>query len=763
MSRVDRREFLKLIGAGGVGTGAGFMLAESIKHPVEYLIPYPVPPEEFSPGIATWYNSVCGMCPAGCGISVRTREGRAKKIEGNPLHPVSQGRLCALGHAGLQVLYNPDRLTGPMIQHGERGDDEFVKTTWNDGLSRSVERLAAAREDGIYFLTQGVRGHLANLIELFMGELGSDRLLHYDFAHPHALYAANKRLFGENQLPYYDIRNTRYLLSFGADYLANWLSPIHHSLGFGHSRHGNDGVRGRFVQIEPRMSISGAAADEWIPARPGTEGFLALSIAHHMVAEGRYEGPDVGEWRAVLAAWSSDRVAGLTGVSEGTISRLAREFARAEPGLAIGGGAAANHTNGVDTLVAVSALNYLVGNIGKAGGVVFNPDPVTGGSAIDRQANYRTMQQLVENARAGNIDVLIVNNTNPAFTLPLASGFREAMAAIPTVVSLSSFMDETTLMADILLPSHTYLEAWGDDMPQPGVGFPVGAISQPVVAPLYNSRSTGDIILGLAGKLGFGAEIPWTSMEDFLKDGWRRIYERSSPDSGDFDSFWREILVSGVWGENTRRDDSVAIAPGVIEDMAVSTPRFAGESRDYPFILHPYLSTAMYDGRGANLPWMQELPDPMTSIVYGTWVEMNPATAKEMGFADGDLVRVTSEKGSIEAPVVLFPAIMPDVVAMPIGQGHHALGRYARNRGANPLEILAPETESASGNLATSATRVALAATGRRAAPVKTGGESRQLGRGIVQSTGSHPGSAGHSAKLNSIPIVVESAVVESA
>jgi anaerobic selenocysteine-containing dehydrogenase len=701
------------------------------------------------------------MCPAGCGISVRTREGRAKKIEGNPLHPVNQGRLCALGHAGLQVLYNPDRLTGPMIQNGERGDDQFVKTTWEDGLSRSAERLAAARRDGVYVLSQGVRGHLANLFELFMGELGSDRLLHYDFAHPHALYAANKRLFGEHRLPYYDIRNTRYLLSFGADYLTNWLSPVHHSLGFGHSRHGNVGVRGRFVQIEPKMSVSGAAADEWIPARPGTEGFLALGIAHHIVADGRYQGDDAGEWRAALADWSSGRVAGLTGVPEQTISRLAREFARAEPGLAIGGGAAANHTNGVDTLVAVNALNYLVGNIGRPGGIVFNPDPVTGGSAIDRQANYLAMQQLVENARKGNIDVLIVNNTNPAFTLPRASGFLEAMAAIPTIVSLSSFMDETTLMADILLPSHTYLEAWGDDMPQPGVGFPVGAISQPVVAPLYNSRSTGDIVLGLAGKLGFDAAFPWTSMEDFLKDGWRKIYERGTPEPGDFDSFWRDVLVSGVWGENARRDDSVAIAPGVVEGMAVSAPRFAGESGDYPFILHPYLSTAMYDGRGANLPWMQELPDPMTSIVYGTWVEMNPATAREMGLADGDLVRVTSGTGSIEVPVVTFPAIMPDVVAMPIGQGHHALGRYARNRGANPIEILAPETDSASGNLATSATRVALTATGRHAAPVKTGGESRQLGRGIVQSTGTSSGSAGHSAKLNSIPVVVESAVVE--
>ncbi len=757
MANIDRREFLRLVGAGGVGAGAGFILAESIKHPVEYLIPYPVPPEEYSPGIATWYNSVCGMCPAGCGISVRTREGRAKKIEGNPLHPVNQGRLCALGQAGLQVLYNPDRLTGPMIQNGERGEDKFVKITWEDGLSLTAERLAAARQDGVYFLTQGVRGHLADLFELFMGELGSDHLLHYDFVHPHALYAANERLFGEHQLPYYDIHNARYLLSFGADYLTNWLSPVHHSLGFGHSRQGNGSVRGRFVQIEPRMSISGAAADEWIPARPGTEGFLALSIAHHLVAEGRYDGDDAGEWRAALAAWSAGRVADLTGVAEETISRLAREFADAEPGLAIGGGAAGNHTDSVNALVAVNALNYLAGNIGKPGGVVFNPDPVAGGSAIDRQANYRTMQQLVENARDGRIDVLIVNNTNPAFTLPRASGFREALAAIPTIVSLSSFMDETTLMADVLLPSHTYLEAWGDDMPQPGVGFPVGTISQPVVAPLYNSRSTGDIVLGLAGKLGLGEAMPWTSTEDFLKDGWRQIYERGVPVSGGFDSFWRDVLVSGVWGGNVRRSDSVAIAPGVIEGMAVSAPRFAGESGDYPFILHPYLSTAMYDGRGANLPWMQELPEPMTGIVYGTWVELNPVTARDMGFRDGDVVTVASAFGSIEAPVVIFPAIRPDVVAMPVGQGHSALGRYARNRGANPIEILAPETDSSSGNLATSATRVALAATGRRAAPVKTGGESRQLGRGIVQSTGDGAGSAGHSVKLNSIPIVVES------
>tara|TARA_B110000116_G_scaffold167454_1_gene144705 strand:- start:571 stop:2850 length:2280 start_codon:yes stop_codon:yes gene_type:complete len=759
MSKVDRRDFIKLVGAGSVGAGGGFMLAESIKHPVEHLIPYAVPPEEFSSGIATWYNSICGMCPAGCGISVRTREGRAKKIEGNPSHPVNQGRLCALGQAGLQVLYNPDRLTAPMLQSGERGSGEFVQTTWNEGLSEVASRLSAStNNDGIYFVSEGVRGHLANLFELFMNELGSANLLHYDFAHPHSLYAANNHIFGERQLPYYDIRNSRYLLSFGADYLNDWLSPVHHGLGFGHSRQGNGDARGRFVQIEPRMSISGASADEWIPATPGSEGILALGIAQQILAGGNYQGTDADDWNAALATYSAAYVEDKTGVPADTVARIASEFSHAEPGLAIGGGAAGNHTNGVDTLVAVNALNYLVGNIGKPGGVVFNPDPVVGSSTAGRQANFAAMQDLAENARQGAIEVLIINNTNPLFTLPPGAGLKEALASIPLVVSLSSFMDETTAMADIILPSHTYLESWGDDMPQPGVGFSVGAVSQPVVSPLYNTRATGDIILGLAGKMGLGEAMGWDSMEDYIKDSWRNVYERGSPDAGGFDSFWREVLTSGAWGENTRNSNSVVIDKQVIDNIAVAEAEFSGNPDEYPFVLHPYLSTTLYDGRGANLPWMQELPDPMTSIVYGSWVELNPQTANEMGIQDGDLLRITSEHGSIEVPAVTFPAIMPDVVAMPIGQGHEEFGRYARNRGSNPIQILAPNMDAVSGSLATSATRVSLAQTGRRAAPVKTGGESRQLGRNIVQSTGADGDSAGHSAKLNSIPIVVDPA-----
>jgi anaerobic selenocysteine-containing dehydrogenase len=761
MAKIDRRDFVKLVGAGGVGAGAGFMLAETIKHPVEHLIPYAVPPEDFSAGIATWYNTVCTMCAAGCGISVRTREGRAKKIEGNPSHPVNQGRLCAIGQAGLQVLYNPDRLTGPLMA-AERGSGSFTPITWEEGLSTASARLGELRGSGqggrVCLLTEGVRGNLARVFELFMEQLGSDRLVHYDFDHPQTLYAANQHFFGEDTLPYYDLHNTQFLLSFGADYLGHWISPVHHGLGFGYSRHGRRDTRGRFVQIEPRMSLSGAAADEWIAAIPGTEGALALGMAHHMVAEGYYSGADGDAWVESLAPYSTEAVAEQTGVPAATITRLADTFAQTRQSLAIGGGAAGNSSNGTDNLTAVNALNYLAGNIGQAGGIIFNPAPAIGHLSHPRQATYRAMLDLAEDARQGKIDVLIINSTNPIFSLPAAARFEEALAGIPLIVSLSSFIDDTTAIADLILPSHSYLESWGDDVPEPGVGFPIGAVSQPVVSPLYNTRAAGDTILEMASRLGFGGALPWADMEECVKDGWREIHALGGParPQEEFDEFWRSVLQAGAWGNAARLASSASftLKKSVIDTIAVAPPEFAGSGDTYPFVLHPYLSTAMHDGRGANLPWMQELPDPNTSVVWGSWVEINPAAAGQLGLQEGDLVAVESPNGRITVPVFFYPGIRPDVIAIPIGQGHREFGRYATNRGVNPLRILAPQMDSQTGSLAWGATRVKLAATGQRVKLVKTSGTSRELGRDIVRVTGAS-GDGGHSATLNSIPITV--------
>jgi anaerobic selenocysteine-containing dehydrogenase len=486
---------------------------------------------------------------------VRTREGKAKKIEGNPVHPVSQGRACARGQAGLNALYNPDRIKSPLQNAGQRGAGDFAEISWDEALTTVGSRIGRLRIDDqagrVRLLSGRVRGHLDALFAQFMELLGSEHYQQFDFTYPGALRAANKIAFGTDELPYYDIRNTDYLLSFGADYLATWLSPVHHGLGFGHLRQGR-AERGKTVQIEPRMSLTGASADEWIAARPGSEGLLALGIAHALVSAGHYDGSDVDEWAAALASYSPATVSQETDVSEDRIEALASEFGKSAASLAIAGGATAAGTNAVSSIVAVNALNHLAGNLNSPGGIIMNPGQPGSIATASSHASFRQMIDLVAAMESGAVEVLLLHDTNPVFALPESVRVREAMQNVPMIVALSSFQDETSALADFILPTNNYLESWGDDVPDPGVGFPVASLSQPVIAPLYDTLPAGDIMLALGRQIG--GELPismsWRSTEEFIRERWREEFYDGGPESGDdgFEEFWQAALEAGVWG-----------------------------------------------------------------------------------------------------------------------------------------------------------------------------------------------------------------------
>jgi len=748
MSKISRRDLLQYIGAGGIGAVGGVLYSESIERDVELIIPQVVPPEDYSPGIATWYNTVCNQCSAGCGISVRIREGKAKKIEGNPVHPVSQGRLCARGQSGLNVLYNPDRIREPLTNAGQRGTGNFYPISWDEVLTTIASRIGRLKIENnasrVRLLTGRVRGHLDELFAQFMGLLGSDHYQQYDFTYPSALKAANKISFGIDQLPYYDIKNADLLLSFGADYLGTWISPVHHSLAYGHMRQGRAGRRGKTVQVEPRMSLSGAAADEWVAARPGTEGLLALGIAHILVSDGHYNGSDRDQWSDVLQAYSPSAVSAETDISEGNIRQLAREFGTSKAALAIAGGATTAGTNAVASAVAVNALNHLAGNLGQPGGIIFNSDQAFSATPGTRQAGMQGILDLVEAMEAGEVDVLLVHDSNPIFSLPDGVGFRQALDKVPLIVALSSFRDETTEQADLILPTNTYLESWGDDVPDPGVGFPVASISQPVVTTLYDTLPVGDIILSLARQIGgeLPMAMPWRTMEEFVKERWREEYamRESGGADQDFEAFWQAALEAGVWGQPgvMTGDQIVPSSSSTIAAITNPASQFAGSETDYPLVLHPYLSASLLDGRGANLPWLQELPDPLTSVVYGSWAELNPATAEDLGIREGDVLEVETPAGSVKVPALIFPALRPGVVAMPIGQGHTSYGRYARNRGANPMDLVSMQIDDRSGDLAWAATRARVRNTGERLQIIKTDGITRTLGRQILGPENDH-------------------------
>lgn len=720
---MNRREFLKLAGAGLASTTIlgleGNALAQTV------LPPYVEQPQGAIPGRSSWYATVCRQCEAGCGVVVRTLEGRAKKIEGNPANPVSMGRLSALGQSGLQQLYNPDRIKGPLRLRGTRGSGDYEEIGWDEAILVLADRLreAAGTPDSLAILSRPISGSEGRLIQTLMEAMGSTRLLTFEPLGQETYRRAAQLSFGWNTMPHLDIENARYILSFGAEFLGTWLSPVRYNIGYGEFRQGRPNMRGKHVQVEPRISQTGANADEWVPVRPGADGFLALGMARVMIDEGLVQASVLPQaLRDQIGRYTLEEVERLTDVPMERVTGLAREFASTRPSIALGGSSATGHTNSLASLVAINALNYLVGSVGQRGGLIFSPEPPIAAASLGQPASLRATRELATGMSGGAVRVALIHGANPLYSLPQELDFGRALQAVPFIASFSSFMDETTAQADLILPDHTYLESWGDHVPRPGVAVATVGLLQPVVNPVFNTRQFGDTLLALARQVGgpVASALPWQSYYDFLRENWGAVQRlgRGSVVEADFEQFWQRALMQGGWRDAESPVSIPAPSPQVpeISGLALDAPKFGGEQGDFPFHLHLYESVALRDGGSANLPWLQELPDPMTTACWGSWVEISPEVARQMEVQDGDLIEVESPSGKLQAPAYVFPAMRPDVVSMPLGQGHSFYGRYAQNRGTNPLSILSPQTQDGTEGLAWSATRVRIRKTGRKGA-----------------------------------------------
>jgi anaerobic selenocysteine-containing dehydrogenase len=736
---LNRRDFLKMVGIGTTTTGLGYLFREKTEPPLEHLIPYVVPPEDIVPGVSTWYSGLCRECPAGCGTIVKVMDGRAKKIEGNPLHPLNKGRLCARGQASPQGLYNPDRIKGPLKRMGKDPAGIFLEMSWDEALSflgKNLEVLSRTGEsDRLYVIGDCQRGHLNVLIKDFMEAYGSPNYFQYELFDHKNLVFANQVSMGIRSVPYYDIENTKYLLSFGADFLSTWLSPVSLSDGFGKMRQEGKGERGRHVQIEPRLSLTGINADEWVPARPGTEAILALGMANVILERDYYRGPDKAAWKTLLEKYPAKFAAEKTEIGETQIIKIATRFAETRPSLAIGGETVAGYENGISSLVSINILNYLAGNLGREGGVIPNPEAFFLNGSRDVKERMPDLAAMDGEAK---IKTLILLNTNPVFTTPKTFKMEDFLNKVPFVVSFSSFMDETTAQADLILPIHTPLEDWGDDFLEPSVGYPVATLMQPAVTPMHNTRSPGDIFLSLAKERGLGERFKSVNYAEFLKDSWKTLYQKKgeiSANSPDFDQFWRDLLARGGWWDpKAFSPEPVKVLPGKVKPYLVEKPSlYQGEEEKYPFYLVLYPHAHFFDGRGANRPWLQELPDPVTKVVWNSWVEMNPRTAFNSGLQEGTMVTIESPAGNIDLPLYLYPGIRPDTVAIPIGQGHRLFGRTAEKRGANPLEILPDKTDPNTGTVLLNSTRVKVYRSLKEGRLVKLAGTEKELGREVVK------------------------------
>src|SRR5207249_5428637 len=395
------------------------------------------------------------------------------------------------------------------------------------------------------------------------------------------------------------------------------------------------------------------------------------------------------------------------GIDATEIERLAREVAASKGGLAVAGGVATQYGDGAAMLVAaVNILNYVAGQVGRT--VRFGPN-----HAIDAAGSFQQMAGLVAELAAGKFELLLVHGANPGHALPAA--FSQALGKVGYKVSFSSYLDETAAAADLVLPDLHPLEQWSDSRPRAGIH----ALQQPVMQSVFpNTMHTGDVLLRLAGKGG--------TFKDYLQNRWKELHQRFGK-GWDFGDFWSDALQhGGLYTEAPAQ--AVRLDPGIAQLLG-GLPGTGGASEQSLLIVFP--SLALHDGRGANKPWLQELPDPVSKITWHAWVEVHPETAAHWGVVNGDVVLLTSPHGAVRAPVWVTPGIRPDTVAVPTGQGHKAYGRYARDRSFNAFELLGGDATAFGGRAFS--VRVAVAKTGDHRFLATLEGDPRELGEEIVR------------------------------
>lgn len=714
---VNRRDFLKLMGWSGVGatlTGCDLPSTVTLEEGKEEVVSYLMPEEYVIPGVGVWYASTCMQCSAGCGTQGRVREGRVLKLEGNPESSVNHGKLCMMGQAGVQGHYNPDRIRLPMIREG----GNLVETSWEKAIAAIQQKMGTSTGDRIAWMTGTVSGHQAALLSHHMEALGSKKHYKYETINSAVWQAVNKDTLGD-AMPRLRFDKAKVILSFGADFLGTWVSPVHFAGEYAKFRTNNG--RGTLIVIEPKMSLTGGNADLWVPAKPGTEAVIALGIANVLAkTHGKSAPADVA---ALIDKYDPETVAKQTGFDADKLKRIAKILNDRSPSIVLAGAPVEGQVDGYNSVAAIMLLNHMLGNIGTS--IEASADfPFAQLTAV--QGNTKGLVDFATDAKAKQLDVVFFYGVNPSFAGPDSLGIKDAMASVPMKVALSQFMDETTAQADVVLPLASYLEDWGTHVSAYQADAAI-SMQQPLMEKLYvETKGFGDIMISLLQAVKKDEYGKFADYYAYLRNAHAAMPGSVKPVAGNDEESWNTALQKGVI-KVTAPMKVLAANHG-----AVSEPASDAGSSQYPFHLVPSARLGLWDGRHANLPWLQEAPDQISKVVWESWAEMHPSTAAKMGVKQGDLIKVSSEHGSVSVKAVLLKGVHPDVVAIPMGQGHERYGQFASGIGVNPLKLLGSAQEAKTGELAMYATRVSVTRLGSSDGVIHMGASDTQAGRRLV-------------------------------
>jgi molybdopterin-containing oxidoreductase family iron-sulfur binding subunit len=625
----NRRDFLKYFGF----SISAVALAACNKTPVKNAIPYIVKPENITPGIPNWYASTCNACSANCSILVKTREGRPVKIEGNSDSPIFKGGACATGQASLLGLYDNERLRGPK----SKGSD----ATWA-AVDKDIKAGLAASKS-IRLVTGTVNSpSTKKAIAAFIAKYPQAQHIQYEGNSMGAIAEASKRAFGKNIVPGYRFDLAKVIVSFGADFLGTWISPVEFTKQWTANRKAENKNMSRHIQLESHLSLSGSNADVRYPIKPSAEGAYLVSLYNKIAALAG--APALGTMPTVELP--------LDG-----ISNTAKELWGAK-----GSSLVVCGSNNVDHQLLVHAINTMLGNNGTT--VDFT------NSSNQHLSDDVAFEAFVKELNAGTVDTAIFYNVNPVYSYTQGAQLAESIKKLKLSIASNSNLDETASVCNYNTPDNHFLESWNDNEPKAGYF----TFTQPTISNVFDTRQMQESILTWA-------DAP-ASFYDYMKANWASSLAGDAWIKAVHDGF-HQVAPAAV---------SVSFAADLSGVVAPAYNTYTNTKTKLELLL--YSKVAINDGAHAHNPWLQEMPDPISKVCWDNYANISSATAKELGVKDGDVINITAKSGKLEAvPVLVQPGQPNNVIALAIGYGRTAGGKTGLNVGKNAFVL----SESKSG------------------------------------------------------------------
>lgn len=667
---IDRRSFISLV-AGGV---AGSLFTPVVWKTLDDVSIWSqnwswIPRLKY--GEEAKAPALCKLGSDAYGIKIKTVAGNPVVAEGNPDHPLSQGAICPLGAASVQLLYSPSRVKNPKLKDG----NDFKDISWEEAQDVLAEKIKSAGSN-LAVISGDETGSVTDVLTGLAGKAGSDKA----FLMPgeSAPAAAALNLFGGDGQVGYDVENASYVLLLGADMLESWGNVCRNGKVFAAGRPKHV----QYVYVGPAQNGTSAVADAWVPCAAGTEAILAMGIAAHIVATGR----DRSFWpgfagfaKFVQATYPLDKVSAITGVSEDSIKDLAFGLMRTGRPLVL---SAASSGQGLGTLEAAAGmcLNVLLERINVRGGVrvlPWNPQTIEGG--VERKDLLgNDLAKYLSAVADGSLDapeLLMVYGANPAYAMPDLSKVQSALDKAGFVVSFSSFMDETAAMADLILPDSYAFERLDDAYSPFGSGQPNYTVVAPVIEPVFDTKPAGDVLLAVAAKADL--DLGFETFEDVVK-------AKAEALGADFD----EMLAGATWlGEEFLAQDLTLWAKPLQE---ITVPAADGK-----LALAPVLRLKVGSAKMAIPPFNTNAIRYDEMLDQDMYVLLNSKTAGDLGLKKDDAVKLAGPGGECRARVRIFEGVMNNTVVAPLGFGHTAWDDFSRGKGDNVYKLLAAEVDEA--------------------------------------------------------------------